>query len=199
MKCRDSSNAYMSAWSLNSNFAFGSFSLSVHAGVRTKLILRAMRLHSLSAHSQPLILIMTRLSQSAELTLALLVLRILANYSDTTFSFDDFALLANGFYRWSYFHRKNPPFTSCVFFCLPTTGFWSGNLKKTRHFLFPIFTKTTEMRTKNRRNDPVKIILEYSSISISKLQEFFWKFQKRQIRNEPVLYNHIYFPIYLSR
>ena len=48
---------------------------------------------------QPLILIMTRLSQSAELTLALLVLRILANYSDTTFSFDDFALLANGFYR----------------------------------------------------------------------------------------------------
>ena len=58
-----------------------------------------MRLHSLSAHSQPLILIMTRLSQSAELTLALLVLRILANYSDTTFSLDDFALLANGFYR----------------------------------------------------------------------------------------------------
>ena len=41
----------------------------------------------------------TRLSQSAELTLALLVLRILANYSDTTFSLDDFALLANGFYR----------------------------------------------------------------------------------------------------
>ena len=39
------------------------------------------------------------LSQSAELTLALLVLRILANYSDTTFSLDDFAFLANGFYR----------------------------------------------------------------------------------------------------
>ena len=39
------------------------------------------------------------LSQSAELTLTLLVLRILANYSETTFSFDDFALLANGFYR----------------------------------------------------------------------------------------------------
>ena len=39
------------------------------------------------------------LSQSAKLTLALLVLRILANYSDTTFSLDDFALLANGFYR----------------------------------------------------------------------------------------------------
>ena len=133
------------------------------------------------------------------LALALSVFRVLTDYSDTTFSFDDFAFLANGFYRWSYFHRKNPPFTSCVFFCLPTTGFWSRNLKKTRHFLFPIFTKTTEMRTKNRRNDPVKIILEYSSISISKLQEFFWKFQKRQIRNEPVLYNHIYFPIYLSR
>ena len=113
-----------------------------------------------------------------KLALTLFMLRILANYSDTAFSFDDFAFFANGLYRWSYFHRKNPPFTSCVFFCLPTTGFWSGNLKKTRHFLFPIFTKTTEMRTKNRRNDPVKIILEYSSISISKLQEFFWKFQK---------------------
>ena len=39
------------------------------------------------------------LSQSAELTLALLVLRILANYSDTAFSFDDFAFFANGLYR----------------------------------------------------------------------------------------------------
>ena len=38
-------------------------------------------------------------SQSAELSLALLMLRVLANYSDTTFSFDDFAFLANGFYR----------------------------------------------------------------------------------------------------
>ena len=39
------------------------------------------------------------LSQSAELTLALLVLRILANYSDTTFSFDDLAFLADRFNR----------------------------------------------------------------------------------------------------
>ena len=38
-------------------------------------------------------------SQSAELSLALLMLRVLANYSDTTFSFDDFAFLANGLYR----------------------------------------------------------------------------------------------------
>ena len=47
------------------------------------------------------------LSQSAELTLALLVLRILANYSDTTFSFDDFALLANGFHGRFYLHDVN--------------------------------------------------------------------------------------------
>ena len=49
--------------------------------------------------SRSYLIVSTRLSQSAELTLALLVLGILANYSDTTFSFDDFALLANGFYR----------------------------------------------------------------------------------------------------
>ena len=41
----------------------------------------------------------TRINQSAELSLALLMLRVLANYSDTTFSFDDFAFLANGLYR----------------------------------------------------------------------------------------------------
>ena len=34
-----------------------------------------------------------------KLTLTLFMLRILANYSDTTFSLDDFAFLANGFYR----------------------------------------------------------------------------------------------------
>lgn len=40
------------------------------------------------------------------------------------------------------------------------------------------------MRTKNRRNDPVKIILEYNSISISKLQEFFENFKKdRSVTN----------------
>jgi len=33
-----------------------------------------------------------------KLSLALFVLRILANYSDTTFSFDDFAFLANRLY-----------------------------------------------------------------------------------------------------
>ena len=38
-------------------------------------------------------------SQFAKLALTLFMLRILANYSDTTFSLDDFALLANGFYR----------------------------------------------------------------------------------------------------
>ena len=36
-----------------------------------------------------------RESLFAELSLALFVLRILANYSDTAFSFDDFALFAN--------------------------------------------------------------------------------------------------------
>ena len=58
-----------------------------------------------------------------KLALTLFMLRILANYSDTTFSLDDFAFLANGFYRWSYFHRKNPPFTSCVLLPLIQLGF----------------------------------------------------------------------------
>ena len=139
-------------------------------------------------------------SQFAKLALTLFMLRILANYSDTAFSFDDFAFFANGLYRWSYFHRKNPPFTSCVFLLASATGFWSETIRKTRRFLFPIPTKIIEKRAKNRRKDSVKIILEYSSISIFKLQEFFWKFQKkRQIRNRPAFYNHIYFLIYLSR
>ena len=40
-----------------------------------------------------------RESLFAELSLALFVLWILANYSDTAFSFDDFALFANRLYR----------------------------------------------------------------------------------------------------
>ena len=97
--------------------------------------------------SRSYLIVSTRLSQSAELTLALLVLRILANYSDTTFSLDDFALLANGFYRWSYFHRKNPPFTSFVLRASSTTGFWSGKMPKNKAFLVPDLTNLPKTRT----------------------------------------------------
>ena len=44
------------------------------------------------------------------LALSLFVFWILADYSDTTFSFDDLAFLADRFNRWSYFH-VNPPFS----------------------------------------------------------------------------------------
>ena len=75
-----------------------------------------------------------------KLALTLFMLRILANYSDTTFSLDDFAFLANGFYRWSYFHRKNPPFTSFVLLYSSTTGFWCGKMPKNKAFLVPDLT-----------------------------------------------------------
>ena len=45
------------------------------------------------------------LSQSAELTLALLVLRILANDHDTAFTTNDLALLAHGLHGRSYLHK----------------------------------------------------------------------------------------------
>lgn len=60
-------------------------------------------------------------------------------------------------------------------FSLPPLGFEAESVGKTRRFLFPIPTKINEKRTKNRRKDSVKIILEYSSITIFKLQEFFYK------------------------
>jgi len=40
------------------------------------------------------------------LSLSLFVLRILTDYSDASFSLDDFALFANRFYWWSNFHVK---------------------------------------------------------------------------------------------
>ena len=43
------------------------------------------------------------------LALALFVLRVLTDYSDASFSFDDFAFLANRFYRRSNLHEY-PPF-----------------------------------------------------------------------------------------
>ena len=43
----------------------------------------------------------------SRLTLTLFVLRILADYSDRSFSFNDLAFFADRFYRWSYFHWKS--------------------------------------------------------------------------------------------
>ena len=52
-----------------------------------------------AADAQPHKYISSQGSLFAELSLALFVLRILANYSDTAFSLDDFALFANRLYR----------------------------------------------------------------------------------------------------
>ena len=49
----------------------------------------------------------TNLTNSFQiLTLSLFVSRIFADYSYSSFSFDDFAFFANRFYWWSYFHRN---------------------------------------------------------------------------------------------
>ena len=48
------------------------------------------------------------------LSLSLFVLRILTDYSDASFSLDDFALFANRFYWWSHLHG-NSPFYSCIY------------------------------------------------------------------------------------
>ena len=85
--------------SLNSIARCTRISLSVQVYFRTNLKLHtdAFAFAKCSMHSRTKKL--SQESQSAELSLALLMLRVLANYSDTTFSFDDFAFLANGLYR----------------------------------------------------------------------------------------------------
>jgi len=50
--------------------------------------------------------------------LSLFVLGILTDYSDTALAFDNFALFANRFYWWSYFHSNSP------FSCMS----WLGNI-----------------------------------------------------------------------
>jgi len=51
------------------------------------------------------------------LSLSLFVFRIFADYSDTSFSFDDFALFANRFYWWSNLHVK-PSFQKRPFYII---------------------------------------------------------------------------------
>ena len=159
-------------WSLNSIARCARISLSVQVCFHTKLRLRSKRLSSLSIQCSRTKKL-SQESQFAELSLALFMLRILANYSDTTFSFDDFAFLANGLYRWSYLHRKNPPFTSCVLLILPATGFWSGRGLENKASLASDLFRTSRIKSgfrtfscpaphkkarKNRRKIPAEII-----------------------------------------
>ena len=47
------------------------------------------------------------------LTLSLFMLRVFTDYSDSSFSFDDFAFFANRFYWWSYFHVNTHALSVC--------------------------------------------------------------------------------------
>ena len=76
-----------------------------------------------------------------KLALTLFMLRILANYSDTTFSLDDFAFLANGFYRWSYFHWKSS-FRKFIKIC----SFLSAQIQYTHAFGLYIITAKYKMQ-----------------------------------------------------
>ena len=68
------------------------------------------------------------------LSLSLFVLRILTDYSDASFSLDDFALFANRFYWWSNFHVK-PSFQKRPSYIIA----WRSFLCKRILTLFSIF------------------------------------------------------------
>ena len=70
------------------------------------------------------------------LSLSLFVLRILTDYSDASFSLDDFALFANRFYWWSNFHVK-PSFQKRPSYIIA----WRSFLCKRILALFSIFFK----------------------------------------------------------
>ena len=67
-----------------------------------------------------------------QLALTLLVLRVLTDYSDTTFSFNDFAFFTNWFYWWSNLHVKS---SFPILLCLYIFWYFWAHLSKNDHFI----------------------------------------------------------------